>query len=165
MRKDLHFTDVVCGMDITTDDITIDYQGIHYVFCSEQCLQRFKSNPHLYIGFPGIEAPKHAGKDAIRSRTLMLSEPISQELADKMVDAVLDMMGVQTIIVQDNRIQVTYDLLQVTEVQIVESIVKVGALLDDGWKESVRRAFIESFEETELAAMEASPKSMSRHGH
>lgn len=165
MRKELHFTDVVCGMDITEENITTEYQGIPYAFCSEQCMQRFESNPHLYIGFPGIEAPKHAGMDAIRSRTLMLSEPIAQELADKVVDAVLDMMSVQTIIVQDNFIKVTYDLLQATEAQIVAAIINAGAALDDGWKERVKRALIESFEETQLASLEASPKSMSGHSH
>jgi Cu+-exporting ATPase len=53
--------DAVCGMDITADDIYLDYQGIHYVFCSDQCLERFQLNPHLYVGYPGSEAPKHAG--------------------------------------------------------------------------------------------------------
>ena len=165
MNRNKHFTDVVCGMDIESEDINTEHQGIRYVFCSEQCLQRFQSNPHLYVGFPGSEAPKHAGVDAIRTRTLKLSEPLPQELADEVVDTVMAMMGIQVIVVQDDQITITYDLLQVTEAQIEESIVAAGAALGVGWTESIKRAFIQTMEETEVAALEARPKSMRGHNH
>ena len=165
MTRDARFTDVVCGMDISSDDIGTDHLGIRYAFCSQQCLQRFLSHPHLYTGRPGIEAPVHAGMNIIKSRTLKLSEPIPQELADRIVDALIDMMGVQLVVVQEEHIRITYDLLQVTEELIEDAITNAGAALGDGWVDNLKRAFIQPQEETEMAALEAQSVSMLRHEH
>ena len=77
--------DVVCGMDIKSDDISLDYQGSHYAFCSNQCRERFQLNPHLYIGYPGSEAPKHAGVVVLKKRRLKLADPFPQEVSEQFI--------------------------------------------------------------------------------
>lgn len=157
-------TDVVCGMEVSSDDISLDYQGEHYVFCSNQCLERFQSNPHLYIGYPGSEAPKHAGKEVLKRRTLKLSEPVPQEIADKIIDHIEAMMGIHYVEISGDRIDITYDLLQATEAQIEAAIADAGAVLGDDWAERLRRSFVHYMEETEAVILEARPGSR-RSGH
>lgn len=40
--------DPVCGMR-ATDDITLEYQGEMYAFCSDHCRQQFQKEPEIYI--------------------------------------------------------------------------------------------------------------------
>ena len=157
------FKDVVCGMHVNSDDISLDYQGIHYAFCSNQCLERFQSSPHLYIGYPGSEAPKHAGKEVLKKRKLKLAAPLSQEVADKVVEYLESMMGIQHIEINGNCIEIIYDLLQATESQIEKKIIDAGIVLGDDMTEKIRRAFIHFMEETEVESLEARPGS--RRGH
>ena len=43
--------DPVCGMVVspTKAKATASHDGITYYFCSEECKQRFKSNPEPYL--------------------------------------------------------------------------------------------------------------------
>jgi len=165
MNSNMTFTDLVCGMDVNSDDISIDYQGIHYAFCCEQCLQRFQSNPHLYIGFPGNEAPKEVGSEVIKTRTIKLAESLPRELADKVVDYIEAMMGIQYVEVHEDCVEITYDLLQVTESQIEDAIAEAGAALGDDWTEKLKRAFVHYIEDTEAISLEAHPGSMRGRQH
>jgi YHS domain-containing protein len=157
--------DVVCGMEVDSDDISLDYQGIHYVFCSDQCLERFQLNPHLYIGYPGSEAPKHAGVEVLKKRRLKLAEPFPQEVADQFIEYVEAMMGIHYIEIDGNYIEITYDLLQATESQIEQVISDAGVTLGDDLVDKVRRAFVHFMEETEVESLEARPASRGRHHH
>ncbi len=165
MNSNTTLTDLVCGMEINNDDIAVDYLGTHYVFCSDQCRERFQANPHLYIGFPGSEAPRHAGVEIIKTRTLKLAEPLSRELADRVIDTISAMMGIQHVEVYDDCIEISYDLLQATEEQIEAAIEEAGAELGDDLVEKIRRAFVHYLEETEAVTLEARPASMRAHGH
>lgn len=51
MERHSWVTDPVCGMrvDEWIASISTDYQGKHYVFCSERCRDRFEENPVAYI--------------------------------------------------------------------------------------------------------------------
>ncbi len=42
--------DPICGMNIDPSkaQYKADYQGKQYVFCSQQCLNKFKQNPGQY---------------------------------------------------------------------------------------------------------------------
>lgn len=42
--------DPVCGMDVNQSQAkaTADYNGQTYYFCSDQCKQRFESNPQQF---------------------------------------------------------------------------------------------------------------------
>ena len=157
--------DLVCGMDVNSDDISMHYQGTQYAFCSEQCLQRFQSNPHLYIGFPGNEAPREVGSEVIKTRVLKLAEPLPRELGDKVVDFIEAMMGIQYVEVHDDCVEITYDLLQVTESQIEDAIAEAGAVLGDDWTERIKRAFVHYIEETEAVTLEARPGSIRGKPH
>lgn len=157
--------DPVCGMTINSDDLSLDYQGRHYVFCSNQCLERFQSSPHLYVGYPGSEAPKHAGSEVMKKRSLKLAELLPQEIADKVIDYIESMMGIHYVEINGDRVDITYDLLQATEAQIEQTIAEAGAVLGDDWAEKLRRAFVHYMEETETATLEARPGSMPGHHH
>lgn len=157
--------DLVCGMEVKTDDICMDYQGIHYVFCSEQCLERFQANPHLYIGYPGSMAPKQEGKEVLKQRTLKLSESLPPELASRVTDHIRAMMGIKDIVFNGDQIKVTYDLLQATEEQIEQEIANSGGVIGQNWADKLRRAFVHYMEETEVLTMEARPGSMRGHNH
>jgi len=158
-------TDLVCYMEVTSDDICLDYQSKHYVFCSNQCLERFQSNPHLYIGYPGSEAPKHAGKEIIKTRTLKLAEPLPREVADKVIDYIESMMGTHYVEINEDRIDITYDFLQATKYQIEAAVTEAGAVLDDSWTEKLRRILVHFTEDTEAATLEAKPPSKAGHHH
>jgi len=165
MNSNTILKDLVCGMDVSTDDISMDHLGIHYAFCSDQCLQRFQDNPHLYIGFPGSEAPKHAGMEVIKSRIIKLSDPLSSEQVDKVTEYIEAMMGIQFVEVHEDCIEITYDLLQVTESQIEQTISEAGIVLGDSLTEKLRRAFVHYMEETEAETLEARPGVRRGHHH
>lgn len=40
--------DPVCGM-LSTDEITLEYKGQIYVFCSDHCRKEFQKSPESYI--------------------------------------------------------------------------------------------------------------------
>ena len=157
--------DIVCNMEVSPDDISLDYQGSHYVFCSDQCLERFKLNPHLYIGYPGSEAPKHAGVEVLKKRTLRIAEPLPQEVVDQFIEYIESMMGIHSIEIKVTHITIVYDLLQVTETQIEAKITDAGIELGDDLMEKIRRAFVHYMEETEVASLEARPGSRGGHHH
>ena len=157
--------DVVCGMEVNSDDISLCYRGSHYTFCSNQCLERFQLNPHLYIGYPGSEAPKHAGVEVFKKRTLKLAEPFPQEVSDQFIEYIEAMMGIHSIEINGDCITIVYDLLQATEAQIEEKITAAGIVLGDDLPEKIRRAFVHYMEETEVASLEARPGSAGGHCH
>ena len=165
MSRNTIFADVVCGMEVNSDDIYLDYQKIHYAFCSIQCLERFQLNPHLYIGYPGSEAPKHAGIEVLKKRQLKLTEPLPQEVADQFIEYVEAMMGIHSIKINGNRIDITYDLLQVTESQIEKTITDVDVTRGNDMMEKIRRAFVHYMEETEVESLQARPGSRGGHHH
>ncbi len=157
MKNNTTKKDLVCGMDVISDKISTDYIGHHYVFCSEQCLERFTENPHLYIGYPGHEAPKHAGMEVIKTRTLKLETPLKTELINMLVKHIEAMMGIKSVDIIDGNIEITYDLLQVTESQIEETVIKTGGVLNEDFTEMLKRGFIHVMEETESDTMESRP--------
>ena len=42
--------DIVCGMEVPEhqSNMCMDYEGMHYCFCSEECLAEFRDNPDVY---------------------------------------------------------------------------------------------------------------------
>lgn len=165
MNSNTILIDPVCSMEVNSEDISLDYQGSHYTFCSDQCLERFQLNPHLYIGYPGSEAPKHAGMVVLKKRRLKLAEPFPQEVADQFIEYIEAMMGIHYIEINGNYVEITYDLLQATESQIEQVISDAGITLGDDLVEKIRRAFVHFLEETEVESLEARPGSGGGHHH
>lgn len=142
--------DPVCGMVVPADENALEYQQMHFAFCSLQCRERFLQNPHLYIGQGGHRAPAQEGQQLLKQRRLKLEQALSPEMAEQVLDAVQAMMGIEQVVIEGDCITIRYDLLQATEAQIEEAMTKAGALLGHGWSERLRRAFVQYLEETEL---------------
>lgn len=87
-------TDPVCGMQVSPDSFALEYLEMHYAFCSQQCQDRFKANPHLYVGVPGQMAPRHKGLEILKQRRFRLEQPMSDTDASILVDALGGMMGI-----------------------------------------------------------------------
>lgn len=152
----------VCQMAVAAGNLALEYQGMHFAFCSQQCRERFEANPHLYVGRPGQPSPKQQGKEVIKLRTLRLQHALTPEQASCLIEELQAMMGVKEVEVEDDRIRIRYDLLQATVEQIEQRIEAIGDRLGGGLGETLRRAFIHYLEETELANLE---EGNGGHGH
>jgi len=148
--------DPVCLMMVYESSFAIEYQQHPYTFCSQQCRDRFESNPHLYIGTPCHPAPKQHGDEIIKKRTLKLAEPLTKEQSDIITTDLCDMMGIKDVHVDSNRIHITYDLLQATTEQIEAAIEKTEKKLGSTLTEKLKLAFIHYMEECELDNLEQS---------
>lgn len=149
--------DPVCGMHVTRDSFALEHQGIHYAFCSQQCRDRFKANPHLYIGVPGKKAPKQKGLEIVKQRRFSLDQPLTDAEAAILMKGLGAMMGIKQVVVKGNTIAITYDLIQATAEQIEASIGQVGIQLGTGWRERLQRGFIHYVDECEVGNLEVAP--------
>jgi len=146
--------DPVCGMEVPAHQNETVYLGIHYAFCSQQCLDRFVAHPHLYVGLPGRKAPKQEGREVLKRRRLYLDPALSPEQALLLSDALATMMGVKKVFAEGDKVEITYDLLLVTAEQIEAKIAEICLCLGDGWLERVSLAFVHYQEECEVGNLE-----------
>jgi YHS domain-containing protein len=144
-------------MVVANDEIAVDFEGVHYAFCSEQCRERFQMNPRLYIGYPGSKAPKQKGEIVRKTRRLKLGEALPRDLADKVHESLHAMMGIDLVEIDGDTLYVTYDLLQATEAQIERELTRLGIPLDADWKERLRRSFARILEDNEIDSREVAP--------
>lgn len=158
-------TDPVCGMQVPDGQFEAEHLGIRYSFCSEQCHARFVAHPHLYVGLPGRKAPKQEGMEVILRRRLRLSSPLLPEQATVLADALREMMGIKAVLIEADRVDVTYDLLQATAEQIEARIGEVGARLGEGWAEALRLAFVHYVEECTVGSLEVHAHQLHHLGH
>jgi len=150
--------DPVCGMQVESEQYTIEYLQMHYAFCSRQCQERFRENPHLYVGLPGQKSPKQEGREVIKQRRMRLALPLSSAQEDEVVQALSDMMGIKAATASGDLIELTYDLLQATAEEIESKLEEVGVRLGEGWAERLRRAFVHYEEECEIGNLEVHEK-------
>ncbi|MDZ4141558.1 MAG: YHS domain-containing protein [Methylotenera sp.] len=146
--------DPVCGMQIEPHMYVIEYLQSRYAFCSTQCRDRFLANPHLFIGFPGQKAPKQEGLEVLKQRRLHVVRFLSSSQADSLIEALQAMMGIKSVKVDGDKIEITYDLLQVTAEQIETKMAEIGVQLGEGWTEQLCRAFVHYAEELEVGSLE-----------
>ncbi|HFD79671.1 MAG TPA: YHS domain-containing protein [Gammaproteobacteria bacterium] len=156
--------DPVCEMMVDPGQLAVDYRGRRYAFCSEQCRQRFLANPELYVGLAGHKAPKQEGKKVWKRRRLRLSEPLTPESRMRLAEQLESMMGIKGVDIEDQTIDITYDLLEATEAQIEQAIAGSGAELGQGLATRLSRAFVQYLEETEIESLAATPPTQ-HHGH
>ena len=145
-------------MHVQPDLVTLVYQGMHISFCSDQCFERFNTNPHLYVGVPGQHAPKQQGTRIIKHRCFRLESPLPNEQAQVLSDAINAMMGIEKIAIEGRIVRVTYDLLEATAEQIEKSIIEVGVLLGGKWTDKLIRAVTHYAEDCESANLEVIEK-------
>jgi YHS domain-containing protein len=153
MRNDSRI-DPVCGMKVPAHRNETVYLGIHYAFCSKQCLGRFSAHPHLYVGLPGRKAPKQEGREVLKRRSLHLSHALFPGQALLLSDALAAMVGVKKVLAEGDKVEITYDLLQVTTEQIEAKIAEICRCLGDDWAERIRFAFVHYQEECEVGNLE-----------
>ncbi len=150
--------DYVCHMQVPSTSFATEYAGGHYAFCSAQCRERFLTNPHLYIGFPGHKAQAQQGKKVIKRRRLLLSAPLDAIQAERVKRALLEMMGIHEIRIEWDKIEIQYDLIQVAAEQIADKLALIGADLGGGWIDRLKLAFINNLEEIEISSLEVENK-------
>lgn len=155
--------DPVCHMKVPPTSFPTEYAGSHYAFCSTQCKERFLAAPRLYVGFPGRKAPAQEGKKVIKCRRLLLSAPLDATQAEQVKHALLEMMGMQEICIEGDKLEITYDLIQVTAEQIADQLALVGANLGGGWIDRLKLAFINHLEEIEISSLEVERKKKCCH--
>jgi len=155
--------DYVCHMQVPSTSFATEYAGGHYAFCSAQCKERFLANPHLYIGFPGRKAPAQEGKQVIKCRRLLLSAPLDMTQAGQIKNALLEMMGILEVCIDGDKLEIQYDLIQVTAEQIADKLALIGADLGGGWVERLKLAFINNMEEIEINSLEVEKKKKCCH--
>jgi YHS domain-containing protein/copper chaperone CopZ len=154
--------DPVCHMDVSDTSLKIEYAGIHYGFCSEQCKDRFLANPHLYIGVPGHKAPAQKGMQLIKRRRMLLETSLDSEQVTHVRQALFEMMGIQEVAIENDTIDIQYDLLQVTAEQIADKLELIGTQLGGGLMDRLKLAFIDFQEEAEISRLEVEDN---QHSH
>lgn len=146
--------DPVCHMQVSPASFATEYAGSHYAFCSAQCQERFLANPHLYIGFPRNKAPAQEGKKVIKRRRLLLSAPLDAMQAEQVKRALLEMMGIDEVCIEGDKIEIQYDLIQATVEQIADRLASIGADLGGDWMNRLKLAFINNLEEIEISSLQ-----------
>lgn len=145
--------DPVCEMIVPEKEYAIEYRGMHFAFCSEQCRERFQETPHLYIGNAGLKAPKQEGVEVIKRRYIRLGKLLTPDDAQTVVDEVNEMMGIKEIRIKGDNVWFRYDLLEATEAQIEHVIEAAGGVLGQRWTDRFRRGCIRFFEKNETRSM------------
>lgn len=131
---------------------------VRILFDAMQCKERFLANPHLYIGFPGHKAPAQQGVQVIKQRRMLLAAPLNREQSARVKSALLAMMGIKEVRIEDAALDIQYDLLQVTAEQIAEKLGTIGTQLGGNWVERLKLAFINYQEEGEIGSLELEDK-------
>jgi len=146
--------DPVCHMDVPATSFPVEYEGIHFAFCSAQCKERFQANPHLYMGYPGRKSLAQRGKEVIKLRRMALAEPLDARQSEQVKRELLEMMGIRSVCIDGGKIEIEYDLMQATTEQIASKLALIGAGLGGGWMGGLKLAFINYLEEREVDSLE-----------
>ncbi len=142
----------VCGMKANADLPSVEYQKMFFHFCSKQCRETFIARPNLYRIRAG-----NVRNEAIKRRTMHLAEQLDNEVTELLIPYLTELMGVKDVVIEEDKVHVTYDLLQVTEEQIENALVDVGVQLGSGWVDRFRRGWVHDSEEIELDNLAAPP--------
>jgi len=125
---------------------------MNFRFCSEQCRETFAAHPSLYSTKVGKER-----SEILKRRSMRLAKPLDNEVTELIVPYLTEMMGVKEVVVEDSKVHITYDLLQVTEMQIEKALIEVGIQLGGGWLERICHGWVHDSEEIELDNLAAPP--------
>ncbi|MCF6323591.1 MAG: hypothetical protein L3J89_04580 [Gammaproteobacteria bacterium] len=142
----------VCAMKTEPEIPSVEHNKMYFYFCSEQCREMFIAHPSLYSTKIGKER-----NEILKRRTMCLAEPLDCGVRDLLIPYLMEMMGVKEVVVEGDRVHITYDLLQVTESQVEKALVEVGIQFGDGWLERLRRGWADNSEEIELDNLAAPP--------
>lgn len=142
----------VCGMESVAEIASVEHNKIYFRFCSEQCRETFVAHPRLYSAKTGKQRNTH-----VKRRTMHMAEPVETEISELLNSYLEEMMGVKEVVIKGEKIEIVYDLFQVTESQIEKALAEVGIQFGGGWLERLRRAWVHEREETELDNLASLP--------
>ncbi|HEB62977.1 MAG TPA: YHS domain-containing protein [Gammaproteobacteria bacterium] len=142
----------VCGMKSKAEVLLVEYHKMNFYFCSEQCRETFIAHPAIYSA-----RGKRKPGEILKQRTIHLKEPLNDEVAELLIPYLNEMMGVKAVVVEGNKVIISYDLLQVTEMQIEKALVEVGLQLGGGWLQRLCRGWVHNSEEIEQDNRAAPP--------
>ena len=144
----------VCEMQVNDDAFTSEYQKIRYFFCSQQCLNRFREYPHLYVGDPRLgKAEKQKGTSVIKCHKLHLKESLNDLDREITVYHLNTLMGLKTVEIREKEIVVSYDLMQVSLAEIEACIEKAIGAVDSSGLKGIKQKLVHFSEECELDSL------------
>lgn len=88
----------------------------------------------------------------------MLPSLLDTKQAELVKRELLSMMGIIEICIEGDKIEIQYDLMQVTAEQISDKLALIGAELGGGWIDHLKLAFINYQEECEIGSLEVANK-------
>jgi len=74
--------------------------------------------------------------------------------AEQVKRALVEMMGIHEVYIEGDKIEIQYDLMQVTAGQIADKLALAGANLGGGWMDRLKLAIINNLEEIEISSLE-----------
>ncbi len=138
-------------MMVAEDSYPLEHLHIHYAFCSEQCRERFRRYPHLFVGDPAHgPSEKQKGRVERKAHRIKLVAAVEGTKRESLRNAVESLMGVETVDVGGDQVLVVYDLVQVSLNDIEDAIIAEIGGIREGVTDKIRRAFIHYSEECEL---------------
>ena len=141
----------VCEMLLLKSDNVVQFKGINFWLCSEQCRDRFNQRPSLYIGDPkhGKSVKQH-GVKVEKKHTIKLVLPDNHESIDLLIQYLNSLMGVIQARINQGQLEIEYDLIQVSLGEIESFIKSTGIAIEQSWIDKVHNALIHYNEDGEL---------------
>lgn len=155
--------DPVCGMRVDPKQYPLEYQNMHFAFCSPRCRERFLENPELYIPGRGhVPASRTIKHLKTRHRFRLTTAPDSRQQAD--VNRCLrKLMGIAGVRFKGRDVIIDYDLLETDARQVSNVLDHSGVEVAKSLWHRTRYFVINYLERTRLDALEKSDEGNHRH--
>ncbi|MDF1588085.1 MAG: hypothetical protein P1P93_02870 [Gammaproteobacteria bacterium] len=141
----------VCEMLVSDNAFSIKFRGLDLWFCSQQCLDRFNQRPSLYIGDPKHgKAAKQHGTKVQKHRRIRLELPDNDEFKTKLLEGLNSLMGITQTRINQNVLEIEYDLVQVSLEDVEQFILASGVNIEQSWLDKVHDALVHFSEEGQL---------------
>lgn len=142
----------VCGMATVSGVPSVEHHRMYFHFCSEQCRETFKATPQLYAsGAVEKRTP------VFKHRRLRLARACDPDEVMVIEAYLQEMMGVTEVHIQGDCLQITYDLLQVTQAHIEQLLNNLEVGLGNRWWQRLRRGWVHTAEKNELGNLTRGP--------
>ena len=141
----------VCTMTDMSNTLKYNFEGVNYFFCSSQCVNRFKTHPHLYVGTPQLgKSAKQRHEVVLKKRRIYLNEKIDNTLKKALLESPKTLMGVKEVSLNKQELCVIYDLLEVSLETIETNIEASAAKIRKTLLDNIKRGIIHYSEDCEL---------------
>ncbi len=137
----------VCGMDAGGSTICAEHLSIEYHFCTAQCRENFLARPKLYTAG---QSAGGSGRKVVKRRSFTLDSPVDLVHREHLIGVLELLMGIQHVNIDQRKISIDYNLIEITASQIEQALENAGATLGSGWSERLKRGWVHYTEENEL---------------